>query len=439
MGSIARRSTAQAGIRSSPPPPPTPRGARTITEISSSKLPSEILMIIFCFLSFTDLKKALLVCKWWREVAEQPALWKKLDLVHNIAKSPDCGLVELLTMSRLQALQHLTLNFCYMDQIFWEDCVHFLQVVADLCPSVKRLLWEKGGKIAMRPSPITMDKRAQNLTAQLVKFEEVLFYSQFVGEQHRYINGINEAILRAALDVEDSKLKVLTLVGDQPIDPAVLAVTQEKLTVNMNKDFVDHVGGANFCEPERGEDYMKTSHESGLNIFISVKNILNVPNFPPNYKFNECLERFKSGVPLRSLLGSPDPTKTKFSQNQASGEIEAKMTEEQADDARHIRQLDEKRKDREREREQREQREQREGDLALDLTLNTPCDYSIPLSKKNLGLTEEELRLISTRDLNILAKNKGLRREEVKEVKEARRRLKNDEMRSILSIRLKNI
>merc|ERR1712233_82616 len=66
-------------------------------------------------------------------------------------------------------------------------------------------------------------------------------------------------------------------------------------------------------------------------------------------------------------------------------------------------------------------------------------DYSIPLSKKNLGLTEEELRLISTRDLNILAKNKGLRREEVKEVKEARRRLKNDEMRSILSIRLKNI
>ena len=132
---------------------------------STSKLPPEILTTIFRFLSFADLKNALQVCKWWREVAEQPALWNKLELVHRVGKSPNCGLVEVLTMARLQSLQHLTLNFRFMDNIFWEDCVHFLQLVGDLCPSVKRLSWDKGGKIAMIPNPIThVDKRAYQRT-----------------------------------------------------------------------------------------------------------------------------------------------------------------------------------------------------------------------------------------------------------------------------------
>jgi len=201
------------------------------SSFSTSKLPNELLTIIFRFLSFADLKNALLVCKRWREVAEHPAFWNKLKLVHRVGKSLDCGLVEVLTMARLQSLQDLTLNFHYMDQILWEDCVHFLQVVAGLCPSVKRLSWENGGKIAMTPNPITVDKRAQDLVAQLVNFEEVHIFSR--SKQHQAINGINEAILRAASDVEESKLKVLTLVGDESIDPAVLAVAQEKLTIKI--------------------------------------------------------------------------------------------------------------------------------------------------------------------------------------------------------------
>ena len=98
-------------------------------------------------------------------MAEQPALWTNLDLVHRIGESPEYGLVEVLTMARQRSLQRLTLNFRFMDKIFWEDCVHFLQVVADLCPSVKRLSWDKGGKIAMIPNPIThVDKRAYQRT-----------------------------------------------------------------------------------------------------------------------------------------------------------------------------------------------------------------------------------------------------------------------------------
>ena len=157
------------------------------SSFSTSKLPNELLTIIFRFLSFADLKNALLVCKRWREVAEHPALWNKLELVHRVGKSLDCGLVEVLTMARLQ--------------------------------------WT--------PNPITVDKRAQDLVAQLVNFEDVHIFPRFVGEQHQAINGINEAILRAASDVEESKLKVLTLVGDESIDPAVLAVAQEKLTIKI--------------------------------------------------------------------------------------------------------------------------------------------------------------------------------------------------------------
>ena len=157
------------------------------SSFSTSKLPNELLTIIFRFLSFADLKNALLVCKRWREVAEHPAFWNKLKLVHRVGKSLDCGLVEVLTMARLQ--------------------------------------WT--------PNPITVDKRAQDLVAQLVNFEDVHIFPRFVGEQHQAINGINEAILRAASDVEESKLKVLTLVGDESIDPAVLAVAQEKLTIKI--------------------------------------------------------------------------------------------------------------------------------------------------------------------------------------------------------------
>ena len=381
--------------------PPVPSHQYLPTSgFSTSKLPPAILTIIFRFLSFANLKNVLQVCKGWREVAEQPALWKKLELVHRVGGSPECGLVEVLTMARLQSLQHLTLDFRFMDKISWEDCEHFLQVVADLCPSVRRLWWVKGGKIAMMPNSTNVDiilKRARDLVGHMAKFEEVHFFSPFVGEQQLAGGAgwswlLKVLTMLAASDVEDSKLKVLTMVGAQPIDPAVLAVAQEKLTISINltedsterrfyddyRFYDDFEREVSICGPEGGEDYVKTSRESGLNIFISVHNILKIPK----NQFDECLERLKGGVPLRSLLGCPDPTKTKFSPDPGTRKAKAKMTDEQAACARHIRQLDENRK--------------------------------------------EKLREISTRDLNILLKSKGLSTKFMRKVKEERRRLKNE-------------
>ena len=44
-------------------------------------------------------------------------------------------MVKLLTMPRLQCLEHLELNFFFMGEIFWEDCMLFLQLVSDFAPS----------------------------------------------------------------------------------------------------------------------------------------------------------------------------------------------------------------------------------------------------------------------------------------------------------------
>ena len=39
-------------------------------------LPAEILGRVLGLLSHGDLRSALLVCRWWREVGEQPLLWR---------------------------------------------------------------------------------------------------------------------------------------------------------------------------------------------------------------------------------------------------------------------------------------------------------------------------------------------------------------------------
>jgi len=75
------------------------------------------------------------------------------------------------------------------------------------------------------------------------------------------------------------------------------------------------------------------AREKGLDVFISVYNIINIQMD----EFNECLEQYKGGIPVGSLLGPPDPDKTQIIQDPETGESKAKMTEEQAVLAREIR------------------------------------------------------------------------------------------------------
>jgi len=196
-------------------------------------------------------------------------------------------------------------------------------------------------------------------------------------------------------------------------------------------------------EKREGRDE-RIARERGLNIFISVYDIINIQMD----EFNECLEHFKGGVLLSSLLGPPDPTKTQVIQDPETGESKAKMTEEQAVLAREIRRrgkneiaakdcrrranerISQLKNDVERERLRKEEKRQESAQLAqqlrhLEEKNRGSCeDYSnIPL--ETLGIKQEELILMPTRDLNKFLKSKGLSREKIKAVKQQRRTLKN--------------
>ena len=83
-------------------------------------------------------KGNLIVFRRWRELGEQPILWSKLNLIFKKYGWTE-ELVKVLTLPRLQSLEQLTL---FMGQIFRrQDCMHFLEVVSDFAPSVKKLSW----------------------------------------------------------------------------------------------------------------------------------------------------------------------------------------------------------------------------------------------------------------------------------------------------------
>jgi len=211
----------------------------------NSMLPPELLTRIFDFLPVADLGTAILVCRRWRELGEKPILWAKMDLRFNVHKEGRGNeqwevdgdgrivgplvegarpqyvgrsdsvagwtehLAKLLTMPRLQSLEHLTLSFFYLDQVFWQDCMLFLQLVSDVAPSVRKLSW-LNGRITVTPNPTPVDELAEQLVRKLVKFEEVHFFLSTFDEDFphyfrpdeqppRFGNEINAAIHRALL------------------------------------------------------------------------------------------------------------------------------------------------------------------------------------------------------------------------------------------------
>ena len=69
-------------------------------------LPEEMLLKIFCCLGLQDLSTVLLVCKEWKEVAEAPWLWKKLEVVVGQMKVNNIG---ILGTRRLESVKRVRL------------------------------------------------------------------------------------------------------------------------------------------------------------------------------------------------------------------------------------------------------------------------------------------------------------------------------------------
>ena len=77
-------------------------------QYSIRMLPTEILENIFSMLDLEDLHQAVLVCRKWRQVGENPRLWKRNGFRHlEILVESD---LEFLDMRRMQHVEELILD-----------------------------------------------------------------------------------------------------------------------------------------------------------------------------------------------------------------------------------------------------------------------------------------------------------------------------------------
>ena len=74
--------------------------------VTIQTLPEEMLMKIFCCLHLSDLATVLLVCRRWKEVAESPWLWKRLEVVVGQMKVNNIG---ILGTRRLESVKRVRL------------------------------------------------------------------------------------------------------------------------------------------------------------------------------------------------------------------------------------------------------------------------------------------------------------------------------------------
>ena len=124
-------------------------------------------------------------------------------------------LQEILSMRRLQALEQLTLNFSLTDQeVAWQDCLRFLQMIIKNSPTVRKLSLESLHLADPLPPTKVL---AEQLVAKLVNFEQVDFGTDgFLHDHHWDVgdNSVANAILRRLAAVassgQDSKLQVLS-------------------------------------------------------------------------------------------------------------------------------------------------------------------------------------------------------------------------------------
>lgn len=201
----------------------------SIRDINSS-LPPELLSKIFGFLSFGDLKNALLVCRRWMEVGQQPCLWVNFNL-KLLADLTDQDhqlfehLLQVLSLKRFQSLQHLSLEVkaeTWIDKMMlsgmlsinndtsvWVDSANLLHIVRDKHPAIEKLSLEF-------TTDGTEDKIAQ-LAEELVMFQEVdLTKCQFGsgGFKDSDAKDSTAAFLMALLTASaqsTSRLKLLTI------------------------------------------------------------------------------------------------------------------------------------------------------------------------------------------------------------------------------------
>jgi len=177
-----------------------------------NSLPQEILFTVFRHLSFQDLRLAILVCKHWQEVGEDPVLWKHLKLV--IEKPKIHLLSSILSLKRLACVEHLEVNgYGYSGT----------PAVID-ADNAEAILKSKVSKLTLKHCDVSkvtsedLDKLINNLCS-LVLWQTVLSKVQ--------ISGIFQSVIKS------QRLKELDIgysyIDLGSIDPEILAAALNKV------------------------------------------------------------------------------------------------------------------------------------------------------------------------------------------------------------------
>ena len=136
------------------------------------------------------------------------------------------NLLELLSLRRLQALQHIHL---YGFAVYWETSLQSLEIILYSQPPIKSLSMEVHLGSGEKFDP----DKAASLAEALVKFER---FELFEGGEE-----LDESLLLRALTAastrDDSKLKVVTFhVGPSKFNYEALAQARGRFAVNLGED-----------------------------------------------------------------------------------------------------------------------------------------------------------------------------------------------------------
>lgn len=182
-------------------------------------LPPELLTNIFRFLPYSDLKNAMLVCRFWREVGERASLWSnfKLDFTDG---NTDCQLLQVLCLSRLQSLKHISLE-CVQDS----SLLALLQIIIDKCLGIQKLSL----RMDVLQSQIPEDQVAR-LAKSLVRLEEVDL-TEFC------ITSTDESALLGAVITASSgaksRLRIVKIHGHRKSHSKAIAEAKGKIRIDI--------------------------------------------------------------------------------------------------------------------------------------------------------------------------------------------------------------
>jgi len=193
-----------------------------MVEISEmdQNLPPELMNNIFRFLPYSDLKNAILVCRFWRELGERASLWSNFKLDFTDGNDTNRQLLQVLRLSRLQSLQHISLE-CVEDS----SLLALLQIIIDNCLGIRKLSL----RMDVLQSQIPEDQVAP-LAESLVRFEEVDL-AEFC------MSSLDEsALLGAAITASSgnkARLRILKIHGHRKSHSKAIAEAKGRIRIDI--------------------------------------------------------------------------------------------------------------------------------------------------------------------------------------------------------------